>query len=193
MSDEPDRKPASILLGVSGSIAAYKAADLCSKLVQRGHDVTVVMTHAATRLVAPLTFSALTGRPVPTDPFRTSEGVHVEHIDVADRADVMVIAPATANTIAKAAAGIADDLLGSTLLAVRCPVLFAPAMNVNMWNHPSVGRNLETLRGYGYEIIEPGSGYLACGYTGDGRLAEPTTILERVEAALTTARGRDGS
>lgn len=173
-----------ILLGVCGSIAAYKGADLCSKLVQAGHDVTVCMTDAAQKLVGPLTFAALTGRPVATDPFTTAEGVHVEHIRLADHADLLVVAPATANFLGKAANGVADDVLTSAYLAVTCPVLVAPAMNVRMWNHPAVKRNLATLRGDGVEIVEPDEGFLACRDVGKGRLAAPETILARVDALL---------
>jgi phosphopantothenoylcysteine decarboxylase/phosphopantothenate--cysteine ligase len=173
-----------VVLAVCGSIAAYKAADLCSKLVQAGHDVRVVMTHAATKLVGPLTFEALTGHRVALDPYASPEGTHVEHIDLADTAEAFVVAPATANFLAKAAAGIADDILTSTLLAVRCPVLVAPAMNVNMWEHPATQRNLETVRGFGYAIVAPGEGFLACGYTGAGRMAEPAHVAERVAEAL---------
>lgn len=172
-----------------GSIAAYKGADLCSKLVQAGHEVTVVMTRAAARLVGPLTFSALSGRKVAMDWTGSGEDLHVEHIDLADRADLLVVAPATANFLAKAAHGMADDMLSSTLLAVKCPVLVAPAMNVNMWEHAAVRRNLAACRDLGYEIVEPGEGWLACGWTGAGRLAEPAAIVERVTAALARARG----
>ncbi len=177
------------MLGVCGSIAAYKGADLCSKLVQAGHDVTVVMTKAATNLVGPLTFSALTGKAVAVDPWDRPEDVRVEHIALADRAELVVVAPATGNFLAKAAHGIADDMLTSTLLAVTCPVLVAPAMNVRMWNHPAVKRNLAAVRELGYEVIEPDAGFLACGDVGRGRLAETATILGRVEAAL-SRRGR---
>lgn len=173
-----------MVLGVCGSIAAYKAADLCSKLVQRGHDVTVVMTHAATKLVGPITFAALTGRNVATEPWDRDGDVHVEHIRLADRAEALIVAPATANFLGKAANGIADDMITSTLLAVTCPVLIAPAMNVRMWRHPAVARNLATCREMGYEIVEPGDGFLACGDVGPGRLAEPADILARVESAL---------
>lgn len=172
------------MLGVCGSIAAYKGADLCSKLVQAGHDVTVVMTRAATKLVGPITFAALTGRNVATEPWDREGDVHVEHIHLADRAEVFVVAPATANFLGKAANGIADDMLTSTLLAVTCPVLIAPAMNVRMWRHPAVARNLATVKDLGYEVIEPGAGFLACGDVGPGRLAEPADILARVDAAL---------
>ena len=172
------------MLGVCGSIAAYKAADLCSKLVQRGHDVTVVMTRAATKLVGPITFAALTGKNVATEPWDREGDVHVEHIHLADTAEVFVVAPATANFLGKAANGIADDMLTSTLLAVTCPVLVAPAMNVRMWKHPAVVRNLDLVKRHGYEIVEPEAGFLACGDVGPGRLADPVAILERVEAAL---------
>lgn len=172
-----------IVQGVCGSIAAYKGADLCSKLVQAGHDVTVVMTDAATKLVGPLTFQALTGRSVITDPFSHHAGDYVEHIGLADRAELLLVAPATANFLAKAAHGIADDVLLSTLLAVTCPVLIAPAMNVRMWEHKATQRNLAICRDQlGYEIVEPGEGFLACRDVGRGRMAEPTDIAARVAA-----------
>ena len=175
----------SVALGICGSIAAYKGADLCSKLVQLGADVTVVMTDAATKFVGPMTFQALTGRHVVVDPYTHEEGVHVEHIGLADRAECFVVAPATANFLAKAAHGIADDVLTSSLLAVTCPVLVAPAMNVRMWQHKAVVRNVATCRELGYEIAEPGEGFLACRDVGAGRLAEPADIAARVVALLT--------
>jgi len=185
MSD-PDETtaPRRVILGICGSIAAYKGADLCSKLVQAGHDVTVVMTRAATRLVGPLTFSALSGNPVALDWVEGDEDPRIEHIHLADRAELVIVAPATGNFLAKAAVGIADDMLHSTLLAVRCPVLVAPAMNVNMWRHPTVVRNLESVRSLGYHVIEPDDGHLACGWKGPGRLAEPTAIFERAAGLL---------
>ena len=185
MADQPtpDAPQRRVVLGVSGSIAAYKAADLCSKLVQRGDDVHVVMTQAATRLVGPLTFAALTGRPPALDPFRQEEGTYVEHIRLADAADLVVIAPATANVLGKAACGIADDLLTSTLLAVTCPVWFAPAMNVRMWNHAAVKRNVATCRELGYRFVEPGTGFQACRDVGTGRMAEPDEILAALDVA----------
>jgi phosphopantothenoylcysteine decarboxylase/phosphopantothenate--cysteine ligase len=152
--------------------------------VQRGHDVTVIMTRAATKLVGPITFAALTGKNVATEPWDREGDVHVEHIHLADVAEAFVVAPATANFLGKAANGIADDMLTSTLLAVTCPVLVAPAMNVRMWRHPAVARNLELVKSHGYEIVEPGAGFLACGDVGPGRLADPSDILARVEAAL---------
>lgn len=187
-SDAPRPTGPRVLLGICGSIAAYKGADLCSKLVQDGFDVTVAMTDAAQKLVGPLTFAALTGRPVATDPYTTATGVHVEHIRLADHADLLIVAPATANFLGKAANGIADDVLTSALLAVTGPVLIAPAMNVRMWNHPAVRRNLETVRGFGYEVVEPGEGFLACRDVGRGRMAEPGEILARVHAAAERRR-----
>jgi phosphopantothenoylcysteine decarboxylase / phosphopantothenate---cysteine ligase len=173
-----------VVLGVCGSIAAYKAADLCSKLVQRGDDVSVIMTRAATQLVGPITFAALTGRNVATEPWDREGEVYVEHIDLADRAEVFVVAPATANFLAKAAVGIADDMLTSTLLAVTCPVVVAPAMNTRMWRHKATVRNVAAVRELGYVIVEPGSGFLACRDVGEGRLADTSQILERIDAAL---------
>ena len=192
MSDSPDSPTPSepalagrrVVLGVCGSIAAYKGADLCSKLVQQGAEVTAVMTDAATKLVGPMTFQALTGRQVVVDPYTHEEGVHVEHIGLADRAELFVVAPATANFLAKAAHGIADDVLTSSLLAVTCPVLIAPAMNVRMWSHKAVVRNTAACRDLGYEVLEPGSGFLACRDVGAGRLPEPADIAERAAQIL---------
>ena len=173
-----------VLLGVCGSIAAYKGADLCSKLVQAGCDVQVVMTDAAQKLVGPLTFAALSGHPVATDPYTNADNVSVEHIRLADHRDIFVIAPATANFLGKAANGIADDVLLSTYLAVTCKVVIAPAMNPRMWAHRAVARNLATLRADGCDIVEPGDGFLACRDVGRGRLAEPADIAARVLALL---------
>ena len=142
------------------------------------------MTHAATKLVTPLTFSALSGRAVATDWTRDEGEFRIEHIDLADRTEALVVAPATANFLAKAAYGLADDMLSSTLLALHCPVVVAPAMNVNMWENPQVKRNLAAVRELGYDIVEPDEGYLACGWTGRGRLADTALIAARVEEAL---------
>lgn len=180
-TDSPKKR---VLLGVCGSIAAYKGADLCSKLVQAGHDVTVILTRAATRLIGPLTFSALSGNDVALDWVDGQNDPNIEHIHLADAADLLLVAPATANFLAKAAHGLADDMLSSTLLAAQCPVLIAPAMNVNMWGHPAVRRNLELVKGLGYEVIEPGSGHLACGWEGVGRLPDPADILIAAERIL---------
>ncbi|RME76890.1 MAG: hypothetical protein D6776_00455 [Planctomycetota bacterium] len=178
-------RPLRIVLGVTGSIAAYKAADLTSRLAARGHEVHVVLTRAAAQLVGPATFHPLSGNPVRGELFEAEGsgalGARVEHVGLADRADLVCIAPATAHTIARLALGVADDFLSTLVLAFAGPVLVAPAMNDNMWAHPAVVRNVETLRGFGYHIIEPDSGALACGRTGTGRLADPARIVERIE------------
>ncbi len=166
-----------ILLGVCGGIAAYKAAALCSKLSQAGARVQVVMTESAVKFVAPLTFQSLTRQPVAVDTFDEKDPGVVSHIDLADRADLVVVAPATANMIAKLAHGLADDMLSTTLLAATAPVLIAPAMNVHMYAHPAVDHNMSLLAQRGVRFIEPGTGQLACGYVGKGRLAEPEDIF----------------
>lgn len=179
---------ARILLGVSGSIAAYKAADLASRLKKAGHAVTTVMTRSAQELVSPNTFLNLTGNRVFTELFDSGNS-QTEHIRLTDEAELVVVAPATANTIAKLALGLADDMLSTTLLAVRCPVLVCPAMNTRMWAHPTVAQNLATLRARGILILEPDSGALACGHVGPGRLAEPEAIEARVESLLREIAG----
>jgi len=176
-----------ILVGVTGGIAAYKAAHLVSLLAQEGAAVSVVMTEHAQRFVGPLTFQALSRRPVYTDLF--AEGAYeADHIALADRAEVAVVAPATANVIGKLAAGIADDLLSTVLVALRVPVILAPAMNEAMWNHPAVQTNVETLRRRGVRFVGPEEGRLACGTEGLGRMAEPETILAEIVRTLTRAR-----
>ncbi len=175
---------AAILLGVTGSIAAYKAADLCSRLVKAGHEVTVVMTHGATQLVAPLTFATLTGRPVLTNVWEREEWARVEHIDLTDRADLVVVAPATANLLGKAAHGLADDMLTTVLLAAAAPVLCCPAMNPRMWAHPLVRENAARLRKAGWRFLDPGEGTVACGHTGQGRMREPAEIHEEIDRLL---------
>jgi phosphopantothenoylcysteine decarboxylase / phosphopantothenate---cysteine ligase len=169
-----------VLLGVGGGIAAYKAAELARLLMQSGHEVQVAMTAAAEQFVRPLTFAALTGRKVLTDLFAIEAAI--EHIAVAQEHAVLVIAPATADLMAKLAHGLADDFLSTVYLAFTGAVVLAPAMNVNMWQHPATQANLETLRRRGHRIVEPGSGYLACGMTGPGRLAEPEEIAAAVES-----------
>ncbi|WP_232696928.1 bifunctional phosphopantothenoylcysteine decarboxylase/phosphopantothenate--cysteine ligase CoaBC [Brevibacillus daliensis] len=169
-----------IVLGVSGGIAAYKAAALTSKLTQAGADVHVVMTGNATKFVQPLTFEALSHQPVYTDTFTEPVPGKISHIDVADKADLVVLAPATANIIGKFANGIADDMLSTMLLATKAPVMVAPAMNVNMYHHPAVQQNMERIRSYGAMLVEPGEGMLACGWIGKGRLAEPEEILAAI-------------
>ncbi|BAH44709.1 coenzyme A biosynthesis bifunctional protein CoaBC [Brevibacillus brevis NBRC 100599] len=169
-----------IVLGVSGGIAAYKAAALTSKLTQVGALVHVILTESALQFVQPLTFQALSHLPVYTDTFTEPDPHVISHIELADRADLILIAPATANVIGKMANGIADDMLTTTVLATKAPVMVAPAMNVNMYNHPAVIANMDKLTAYGYRFVEPGVGLLACGWIGKGRLAEPEEIVEAV-------------
>lgn len=170
-----------ILLGVSGGIAAYKSADLCSKLVQKGAHVSVIMTESAHRFIGPATFEALTNRPVNTDPFRAQEHFQGEHIGLARRAQYVIVAPATANTIARIAHGLSDDLLSTTLLATTATVFVAPAMNCDMWAKAAVQRNVRQLADDGYNVIDPEDGWLSCGQIGAGRMAAPTTILKALE------------
>lgn len=182
-------KNKTILLGVTGSIAAYKAVDLASKLTQAGARVDVVMTRAAREFVTPLTFRSITHRWVATEMFEDTPEFDIEHVALAERADIVVIAPATANIIAKMAAGIADDLLSCTALATKAPIILAPAMNVNMYQNPITQENINRLRSRGIIIAEPGSGNLACGATGAGRLADIEDILNIISGVL--GRGRD--
>ncbi|NHM25642.1 bifunctional phosphopantothenoylcysteine decarboxylase/phosphopantothenate--cysteine ligase CoaBC [Desulfofundulus sp. TPOSR] len=176
----------SVILGVTGGIAAYKAAELASALVKAGALVDVVMTQAAQEFVRPLTFAALTGRPVHTDLFNPPAGGAIPHIELATRADLVVIAPATANILAKLAHGLADDLLSSLVLAVTCPVLLCPAMNACMYAHPAVQANLKRLVEMGYHILEPEAGRLACGVEGRGRLPAPEVILEHIKGLISS-------
>ena len=182
---------AKILLGVTGSIAAYKAADLCSRLVKAGHEVTAVMTEGATRLVGPMTFATLTARPVLTNLWDREEWAKVEHIDLTDRADLVVVAPATANLLGKASHGIADDLLTTILLAADSPVLCAPAMNPRMWANPLVRENVARLKKVGWRFLDPGEGTVACGHTGQGRMREPEEIHAEIDRML-APRGKAG-
>ncbi|HZG84479.1 bifunctional phosphopantothenoylcysteine decarboxylase/phosphopantothenate--cysteine ligase CoaBC [Paenibacillus sp.] len=183
-----------VILGVTGGIAAYKAAAVASKLTQAGADVRVVMTASATKFVAPLTFQAITRHRVVVDTFDEEDAAVISHIDLADRADAVVVAPATANALAKLALGLGDDMLSTTLLAHRgrTPVLIAPAMNVHMYANPIVQQHMETLRGRGVHFVEPGEGFLACGYTGKGRMAEPEQIADKLSALLAAPRDLDG-
>lgn len=169
-----------ILLCVSGGIAVFKAAALTSKLTQAGLEVKVILSESASKFVTPLTFQALSRNDVHIDTFDEKNSKVIAHIDLADWADLIVVAPATANVIGKLANGIADNMITTTLLAATSPVWIAPAMNVHMYDHPAVRKNLETLRSYGYGFIEPGEGYLACGYVGKGRMEEPETIVEKI-------------
>jgi len=173
-----------IVLGVSGGIAAYKAAVLASLLVQRGAGVTAVLTRNARRFVGAATFAALTGRPVASRSFDPAAFPLGAHIELAAKADLVVVAPATADLLAKAAAGAADDLLTTLLLCVECPVLVAPAMNAAMWAHPAVQRNVARLAADGVRIVEPTTGWLSCRRHGAGRMAEPDAIADAIAAAL---------
>jgi phosphopantothenoylcysteine decarboxylase / phosphopantothenate---cysteine ligase len=177
-----------IALGVTGGIGAYKAVEVCRGLQKRGHDVVAVMTRSATKFVGPLTFEAITRHPVITSQFgsRTDAGSQrdIEHIAIADKAALLLVAPCTANAIAKFAHGLADDFLSSLFLATKAPVLLAPAMNTNMLAHPAVQENLRILAARGVRFVEPGEGYLACGWMGKGRLAEPEEIVEAAVRAL---------
>jgi len=179
-----------IALGVSGGIAAYKAAEIVRLLQDRGIRVQVVMTHAAQEFIRPLTFAALSGEKVITDMFGADSNEHpnidsaVEHIAVAQSIDALLVVPATADVLAKFAHGIANDFLGTLYLATTAPVVIAPAMNVNMWDHPATQANLEILKKRGVRIVEPGTGYLACGMTGPGRLAENDAIVAATLEAL---------
>jgi phosphopantothenoylcysteine decarboxylase/phosphopantothenate--cysteine ligase len=179
-----------VLLAVGGGIAAYKSAELARLLMQQGHQVQVVMTRAAEEFVRPLTFAALTGRKVLTNLFAIESAI--EHIAVAQEHELLVIAPATADLMAKLAHGLADDFLTTLYLAFTGPVLLAPAMNVNMWQHPATQANLATLVKRGHTIVEPGSGYLACGMTGPGRLADPEIIAAAIERAAHPRRDLEG-
>ena len=174
-----------ILLGVTGGIAAYKAADLASRLVKDGFTIDVVMTENACEFVTPLTFQTIVQNPVYVDTFDEIDDYSVEHISLADRADAVLVCPATANLIGKAASGIADDLLTTVLLAIHeKPRVLCPAMNTAMWENPIVQRNLNTLKDLGWKVVEPESGRLACGDEGMGRLADPGAILDFVKKVL---------
>jgi phosphopantothenoylcysteine decarboxylase / phosphopantothenate---cysteine ligase len=180
-----------IVIGVSGGIAAYKTAELVRLLVQHGANVRVMMTRNAREFITPLTLQTLSQNPVATDTFSLTDESEIGHIWLADFADAVVIAPATADLIARAATGIADDIVTTVLLATRARVAFAPAMNVHMYEHPSVAENLAKLRARGATIIEPGEGALACGYEGKGRLAEPAAIVDEI-ARILSARDLAG-
>jgi phosphopantothenoylcysteine decarboxylase/phosphopantothenate--cysteine ligase len=174
-----------IVLGVTGGIAAYKAAELLRLFVKGGAEVHVLMTASAQQFVTPLTFQTLSGKPVHTGLFNLIEEQEIGHISLADRADLMVIAPATANTIGKIAHGIADDLLTTTVMATKAPVLIAPAMNTNMYTNPVYRSNEESLRELGYLFVDPVKGMLACGWEGEGKLQDPAIIYQEALAALT--------
>jgi phosphopantothenoylcysteine decarboxylase / phosphopantothenate---cysteine ligase len=173
-----------VVMGVTGCIGAYKACEVLRELQRRDHDVHVVMTEHATRFVSAMTFEALSHHPVFIDQFALGAESDIRHISLADAADLLLVAPATANSVGKFARGIADDALTTLFMATTAPVLIAPAMNVNMFTHPAVVENLDLLRARGVGIVEPGSGYLACGWLGKGRLAEVPEIVEAALAVL---------
>jgi phosphopantothenoylcysteine decarboxylase/phosphopantothenate--cysteine ligase len=173
-----------IALGVTGGIGAYKAVEVARGLQKRGHDVVAIMTATATKFVGPITFEAITRRPVITDQFEPGANADIEHIALASTIDLLLVAPATANIIGKFANGIADDFLSTLFIATRAPVLIAPAMNTQMFAHDAVRANLDTLARRGVRFVEPGEGYLACGWIGKGRLAEPDEIVAAADAAV---------
>jgi phosphopantothenoylcysteine decarboxylase/phosphopantothenate--cysteine ligase len=176
-----------LVIGISGGIAAYKTAYLVSSLVQAGHGVSVVMTRSARKFVGPATFRALTGRPVAADSF-DREFPLGPHIELADRAELLCVAPASANLLAKAAVGLADDLLSTLLLSFGGPILLAPAMNSEMWEKPAVQRNIATLRADGVHFVDPGEGWQSCRRRGFGRMAEPAEIQAAIERMLSAKR-----
>lgn len=173
-----------IVLGVTGSIAAFKAASLASMLKKHGADVTVIMTQNAANFINPITFESLTGNKCLIDTFDRNFQYSVEHVSLAKQTDVVMVAPASANVIAKAAHGIADDMLTTTLLACQCPKIFAPAMNTRMYRNPVVQDNMKLLEQYGMEVISPATGYLACGDTGEGKMPEPELLFEYIVKAV---------
>ena len=177
-----------VVLGVSGGIAAYKAAALTSSLRQQGADVHVVMTRNAAEFVTPLTFQTLSQNRVVLEMFDDKAEWDIDHIVLADRVDVVIIAPATANIIGKIAAGIADDSLSTLVMSTRAPILIAPSMNVHMYENPIVQSNIAKLREHGCHLVEPAEGMLACGYEGKGRLAEPEDIIARAAEILSPGK-----
>jgi phosphopantothenoylcysteine decarboxylase/phosphopantothenate--cysteine ligase len=179
-----------VALGVTGGIGAYKAIEVCRGLQKQGHDVVAVMTRSAARFVGPVTLEAITRRPVITSQWRPGMNADIEHIAIADAIGLLLVAPCTANTIGKFAHGIADDFLSSLYLATQAPVLLAPAMNTNMLAHDAVRTNLQLLASRGVRFVEPGEGYLACGWIGKGRLAEPADIVDAAVRILSPAESR---
>jgi phosphopantothenoylcysteine decarboxylase/phosphopantothenate--cysteine ligase len=180
----PDLKGREIIVAVCGGIAAYKLADVVSKLVQRGAGVTVAMTAEAQKFITPLTFETLSGRPVRTDTFNLVESNDAQHISLTERASLMLVAPATANIIGKVANGICDELVSLMVIAAGCPVVFAPAMNNRMWANPIVQANSAKLCENGYRFIGPDSGWLACRNVGPGRMAEPARIVDELATMI---------
>ena len=185
-------KGKTIILGISGSIAAYKIANLASALVKLNADVHVIMTQNATNFIHPITFETLTGNKCLVDTFDRNFEYSVEHVSIAKRADVLMVAPATANVIAKMAHGLADDMLTTTILACQCPKIVAPAMNTRMFRNSIVQDNMKLLKCYGMEVIDPASGYLACGDTGEGKMPEPELLLQYILKALVVKKDLEG-
>lgn len=185
-------KGKNVLLGVTGSIAAYKIAGLTSALVKQHCNVDVIMTENATNFINPITFETLTGNKCIVDTFDRNFQYSVEHVSLAKKADVVLVAPATANFLAKAAYGMADDMLTTTFLACRCPKLIAPAMNTNMYENAIVQDNIKRLRDYGCEVIDPASGHLACGDTGAGKMPEPETLMEYILKTIACDKDMEG-
>lgn len=177
-----------IIVGITGGIAAYKAVELVSRLVGAGADIHVIMTRAATRFITPLTLQTISHNPVITDMFELPAKWEVQHVSLADKADLLAVVPATANIIGKVNAGIADDMLSTTIMATKAPVLFAPAMNVHMYENPLVQANISKLISCGYRFIEPEAGKLACGYEGKGRLPETDALLKSIDEILGGSR-----
>lgn len=185
-------KNKTVVIGVTGSIAAYKMANVVSMLVKLGADVNVIMTRNAANFINPITFETLTGNKCLTDTFDRNFEFKVGHVGIAAKADIFLIAPATANIIGKIANGIADDMLSTTVMAAKCPVLIAPAMNNNMYDNKTVQRNIRLLEEYGYGIITPATGYLACGTTGTGKLANETTLVEHIVKSIARTKDMSG-
>ena len=183
---------AKVALGITGGIGAYKAVEVARGLQKRGHDVVAVMTRNARRFVGPVTLEAITRHPVVTSQWTAGTNADIEHISLASSIDLLLVAPATANILGKFAGGIADDFLSALYLATTAPVLVAPAMNSNMLEHPAVRQNIGTLEARGVLFVEPGVGYLACGWTGKGRLAEPDDIAEAADRVLRGSRSLEG-
>ena len=183
---------AKVALGITGGIGAYKAVEVARGLQKRGHDVVAVMTRNARRFVGPVTLEAITRHPVLTSQWKAGANADIEHISLASSIDLLLVAPATANILGKFAGGIADDFLSALYLATTAPVLVAPAMNSNMLAHPAVQQNVRTLEARGVRFVEPGAGYLACGWIGKGRLAEPEEIVEAADRMLRGSRSLDG-
>ncbi len=185
-------KGKTVVLGVTGSIAAYKIANLASALVKQHCNVHVIMTKNATYFINPITFETLTGNKCLVDTFDRNFEFQVEHVSLAKQADLFMVAPASANVIGKIAGGIADDMLTTTIMACKCPKIIAPAMNTNMFENPIVQDNIQKLKNYGYEVIDPASGYLACGDTGKGKMPEPETLLSYIFKAIAFEKDMEG-